>query len=330
MELVSGKFDFIRDGHGQLWLANVTHLQVFTPGKAEPPETLLRYFSEERLETAREEMHALWSGDQDGKAASIERYETMQEKMQRNYEQIKAKERVAELLTKQREEHMVHVYVLEQTDVHAARELFEGPQSRRPMLRAGAPVRPSHWRPASSTPIHMGTGWTTTASPGTSKASPRTKPRSVIPPAQRALGRSFTPDGAGLWATATAGHRAESEASVVEEKRERRGVQNQVLATSTKQQQLLTGSGPDMKPKVATYDRLLVEVGPALPPPAKVSVKVPRGDNLAVPARFLRGRPASANAHPGGHQFTHPFALSRLVPRRSWTMDPGPLEGPVR
>ena len=30
---------------------------------------------------------------------------------------------VAELLTKQREEHMVHVYVLEQTDVHAAREL---------------------------------------------------------------------------------------------------------------------------------------------------------------------------------------------------------------
>ena len=31
-----------------------------------------------------------------------------------------------------------------------------------------------------------------------------------------------------------------------------------VLATSTKQQQLLTGSGPDMKPKVATYDRLLV------------------------------------------------------------------------
>merc|ERR1719335_462365 len=103
--------------------------------------------------------------------------------MQRNYEQIKAKERVAELLTKQREEHMVHVYVLEQTDVHAARELFEGPQSRRPMLRAGTPVRPSHWRPASSTPIHMGTGWTTTASgaaetksPGTSKASPRTKP----------------------------------------------------------------------------------------------------------------------------------------------------------
>ena len=42
-------------------------------------------------------MHALWSGDQDGKAASIERYETMQEKMQRNYEQIKAKERVTQL-----------------------------------------------------------------------------------------------------------------------------------------------------------------------------------------------------------------------------------------